>query len=236
MGRQSDAVPSTTPATAGWTKTSRGSLSFGRTDSSQCCPSRGAGGRPRAVVARGGTGGRPRDKKRVETQGSTHCQNGRQEVGSIDGQERVSEHGRTHSRRVGRVRDDASTKVGGAIPTSLSTERALTVCPTTRGIVHGHDSCLPGGQLVATTSQETSPPTRRMVECQRAQTAGVRLDEMVVGPTTSSSRPAWRMAECQLASTARGRPSPMESGQEAYKTTTPLRWTCTRRPRASWAV
>ena len=122
------------------------------------------GGRPRAVVARGGTGGRPRDKKRVETQGSTHCCHGCQEIGRIDGQERVSEHGRTHSRRAGRVRDDASTKVGGAIPASLSTERALAVWAT----------------------------TRRMDQSTRAQTARVRLDQMVVGPTTSTSRSARR--------------------------------------------
>ena len=166
VGRQSDAVPSATPATAGWARTSRGSLSFGRTDSGQCRPSRGAGGRPRAVVARGGTGGRRRDKKRVETQGSTHCCNGRQEVGSIVGQERVSEHGRTHSRRAGCVRDDASTTIGGAIPASLSTERALAVLAT----------------------------TRRMDQWERAQTTGVRLDQMVVGPTTSKSRSARWMA------------------------------------------
>ena len=201
VGRQSDAVPSTTPATAGWTRTSRGSLSFGRTDSGHCSPSRGAGGRPRAVVARGGTGGRPRDKKRVETQGSTHCRNGRQEVGSIDGQERVSEHGRTHSRRAGRVRDDASTKVGGAIPASLSTERALAVWTT----------------------------TRRMDQCERAQTARVRLDQMVVGQATSRS--ARRMARSSLSQAAGVRLPQMGGVQDAYKTTTPLRRRRTRRLR-----
>ena len=52
VGRQSDAVPSTTPAAAGWTRTSRGSVSFGRIHSGQRRASLDAGGSPRTVVPR----------------------------------------------------------------------------------------------------------------------------------------------------------------------------------------
>ena len=166
----------------------------------------GARAGARAVVARGGTGGRPRDTKRIETQGSPHCCHGRQEIGRLDSEERVSEHGRTHSRRAGRVRDDASTTVGGTIPASLSTERALAVWTT----------------------------TRRMARSWLSQTASLRLDQMVVGPTTSRS--AWRMARSWLSQTARVRLDPMVVVQEAYKTATPLRWRRTRRPQSSWVV
>ena len=135
-------------------------------------------------------------KKKLETQGPSHSRDGGQEEGDLGGQESrdVVEQERTwtSTRRVGRVRDEASTTVGGAIPASLSTERTLAVCTTTRGIVPEPGSLLTGRQVVATTSQETWHPTRRMVECQCAQTAGVRFDQMVVGPTTSRS--ARRMA------------------------------------------
>ena len=56
VGRQSDAVPSSTPAAAGWSRTSRGSVSFGRPHSGQRRASWRAGGSPRAVVAQGGAG------------------------------------------------------------------------------------------------------------------------------------------------------------------------------------
>ena len=104
VGRQSDAVSSTTPAAAGWSRTSKGSVSFGGTHSGQGRGSQGAGGRSRAVVARGDTGCRGRDKKRCETPGRSHCRDGRQKVDDIGCQERVSKHGGTHSRRAGRVR------------------------------------------------------------------------------------------------------------------------------------
>ena len=101
VGRQSDAVPSTTPAAAGWSRTSRESVSFGRSHSGARRASRRAGGGPRAVVARGGAGRRSRDKKKGETQGPPHCHDGGQEVGEIGGEERVSEHFGTHTRRTG---------------------------------------------------------------------------------------------------------------------------------------
>ena len=65
--------------------------------------SRRAGGGPRAVVARGGAGRPSRHKKRGETQGPPHCRDGGQEVGEIGCQEKVSEHGGTHTRQAGGV-------------------------------------------------------------------------------------------------------------------------------------
>jgi len=58
---------------------------------------------PRTVMARGGAGRGSRDKKRSETQGPPHCRFSGQEESDIDGQERVWEHGGTHTRRAGGV-------------------------------------------------------------------------------------------------------------------------------------